>query len=87
VEIPANVVYRAFVDETVVLNLDTGLYHGLNRTAGRMLELLAEDGDVAVAARRLASETGAPEETIAADLEAFCADLSERGLIRVAGGD
>lgn len=85
VEIPQNVVFRTFVDETVVLNLDTGLYHGLNRTAGRMIELLAEDGDVAGAARRLAEETGAPEQTVAGDLEAFCADLLERGLLTVRG--
>lgn len=33
--VPDHVVYRAFVDETVVLNLDTGRYHGLNAVGGR----------------------------------------------------
>jgi len=85
VRIPQHVVFRTFVNETVVLNLETGLYHGLNPTAGRMLELLAEDGEVAAAARRLAEESGVPAERVAADLEAFCANLVERGLITVEG--
>ena len=35
---PQHVVYRSFPSETVVLNLQTGSYHGLNATAGRMLD-------------------------------------------------
>ena len=44
--LPQHVVHRSFVAETVVLNLRTGKYHGLNPTAGRMLEALdaAADG-------------------------------------------
>jgi hypothetical protein len=79
------VVFRAFVEETVVLNLQTGLYHGLNRTGGRMIATLAADGDVDAAARQIATETGAPEDVVAADLDAFCADLLDRGLIQVEG--
>ena len=85
VRIPQHVVFRAFVEETVVLNLETGLYHGLNAIGGRMIEVLAVDGDVTAAARQIAEETGAPEERVATDLDAFCADLLERGLIRVEG--
>src|SRR5919107_621920 len=68
VTIPQHVVFRTFVEETVVLNLESGRYHGLNRTAGRMLELLRELGEVDVVAQRLADETGAPEERVASDL-------------------
>ena len=38
--VPDHVVYREFVNETVVLNLETGTYHGLNPSGGRMLEAL-----------------------------------------------
>ena len=83
VTIPQHVVFRAFVEETVVLNLESGRYHGLNPTAGRMLELLGEFGEVAVVAQRIAEETGASAARVAEDLHGFCSSLAERGLIEV----
>jgi len=83
VTIPQHVVFRAFVEETVVLNLESGRYHGLNPTAGRMLELLGELGDLDVVVQRIAEETGAPAERVAEDLHGFCSSLAERGLIEV----
>jgi len=38
--LPEHVVHRSFVAETVVLNLQTGRYHGLNPVGGRMLDAL-----------------------------------------------
>ena len=81
VTIPKHVVFRTFVEETVVLNLESGRYHGLNRTAGRMLELLGELGDMDAATNALADETGEPSSRVGADLKAFCESLAERGLI------
>jgi hypothetical protein len=83
VTIPQHVVFRAFVEETVVLNLESGRYHGLNPTAGRMLELLGEVGELGEVAKRIAEETGTPPERVAEDLDAFCSSLAERGLIEV----
>jgi len=83
VTIPQHVVFRAFVEETVVLNLESGHYHGLNPTAGRMLELLGELGEVDAVAERIADETGMPAERVAEDLRGFCSSLAERGLIVV----
>jgi hypothetical protein len=83
VAIPQHVVFRSFVEETVVLNLESGRYHGLNRTAGRMLELLGELGDVEAAAAAVADETGAPGERVRADLDELCDSLAERGLIEL----
>ena len=40
-----NVVYRSFGSETVLLNLDTGHYHGLRGAGGRMLELRVSKRD------------------------------------------
>ena len=81
--IPQHVVFRSFVEETVVLNLESGRYHGLNRTAGRMLELLGELGDVDAVAEAVVGETGAPGERVQADLRELCDSLSERGLIEL----
>ena len=83
VRIPPHVVYRTFALETVVVNLEKGQYHGLNPTAGRMLEVLERSPTVREAAARLATEYGQPAEAMEADLCAFCSDLLERGLIEL----
>jgi hypothetical protein len=83
VRIPDHVMIRRFVQETVVLNLETGQYHGLNSSAGRMLEVLQERGSVAAAAARLAEEYSQPLEEMERGLCKFCADLAERQLIEV----
>ncbi len=85
--IPGHVVYRPFVKETVVLNLQTGKYHGLNPTGGRMLELMERSATIGAAAHLLAEEYGSPLETIQADLCDLCRDLLERGLIEVGTAD
>lgn len=86
VTIPDHVVFRTFVEETVVLNLETGTYHGLNRTAGRMLELLGELGTLAAVTERIVEETGEAAERVGPDLKAFCDSLAEKRLIEVDEG-
>lgn len=80
-EIPDNVVYRGFVSETVILNLNTGQYHGVNPTGGFMLELLNKLGSVEQAAATLAKDYGLTLEEAADDLCDFCLQLEQRGLI------
>ena len=82
--LPSHVVFRAFALETVVVNLERGVYHGLNPTAGRMLETLARASSVRAAAAALAEELGQPQAVVEADLAALCADLLARGLIETA---
>lgn len=79
--VPQHVVYRHFVNETVLLNLETGRYYGFNRTAGRMLEILAEVHYRDEAVARIASEYHQPRATIGADFDEFCRDLLNRGLL------
>jgi hypothetical protein len=67
----------------VVLNLQTGQYHGLNRSAGRMLEVLAEVGDVGVAADLLSEEFAQPVGKISRDLAELCDALAERSLVEM----
>jgi Coenzyme PQQ synthesis protein D (PqqD) len=83
VRVPQGVVYRAFVKETVVLNLETGRYHGVNPTGGRMLDALSNAASVREAATKLAQAFDRPEAEIEADLSEFCEALLERGLIEV----
>lgn len=83
VRVPNTVVHRSFPNETIVLDLTAGVYHGLNHVAGRMLELLAELGRVRIVANRLAEEFDAPAAQIQRDLCLVCQDLLDRGLIEL----
>lgn len=81
--VPDHVVFREFALETVVLNLDSGQYHGLNATGGRMLELLKQKSSVREAADALAEEFPEAADTVARDLCVFCLALSTRGLVEL----
>jgi hypothetical protein len=82
--VPDHVVYRWFEKETLLLNLDTGQYHGLNPTGGRMLQLLDQtNGSVGEAVAMLAEEFEVAADDIAPDMADFCAALAERGLVEV----
>lgn len=88
VSIPEHVVYRDFPDETVILNLETGKYHGLNATAARILEVLDSGVLLRDAIDTLASDYEQPRDLIERDVLALCQALRERGLIEQdAGGE
>jgi hypothetical protein len=83
VTIPHHVVHRPFPAETVVLNLETGQYHGLSAVRGRMLQELERHGTPRAAAAALAMECEHPIEDVERDVCALCAELAERGLILI----
>jgi Coenzyme PQQ synthesis protein D (PqqD) len=83
VTLPRHVVHRPFPTETVILNLETGKYHGVNPTGGRMLAVLLERREVRAAAEVLAGDFGRPLGEIAPDVCAFCRELAARGLIEL----
>jgi Coenzyme PQQ synthesis protein D (PqqD) len=87
VRLPQHVVHRSFVAETVVLNLRTGKYHGLNPTAGKMLEALAEAPTVGASVPELAREYGVEAPKVEGDLIALCQGLLQRGLIEIVDAD
>jgi Coenzyme PQQ synthesis protein D (PqqD) len=81
--VPAHVVHRSLAHETVVLNLKTGRYHGLNPTAGRMLSELERGDPLHEVAARLATVYDVPVEELESDLHELCLDLVERDLIEL----
>lgn len=83
VHIPKHVVYRSFVQETVVLNLETGRYHGLNTTAGAMLSALESAGSIRGALQSLAETFPEAGERLEHDLLKFCESAQQRGLIEL----
>jgi hypothetical protein len=86
VRVPEHVVYRAFVNETVILNVETGKYHSVNPTGATMLQTLEQTATVGDAVGRLAELYDRPLGEIEADLCAFCDDLLARSLIELDGG-
>lgn len=86
VRVAEHVVYRAFPTETVLLNLTSGTYHGLNATAGRMLECLQAAASLGEAVALLAREYGQPAERVEADVRELCAALAARGLVELEPG-
>jgi hypothetical protein len=82
--LPEHVVHRSFATETVVLNLRTGKYHGLNPMAGSMLDLLEGGASVREVATQVATSYGRDQDSIEADVIAFCRELLERNLVEMA---
>jgi hypothetical protein len=82
-KLPQHVVHRSFVAETIILNLNTGKYHGLNPTAGRMLEAVDGAPTVRTAVPALADEYGVEAARIEADLVDLLRGLQDRGLIEI----
>ena len=83
VVIPDHVVGRGFASETVLLNIRTGEYHGLDRVGGRFYEVIRDAPDLERASRTLMTEYDQPADRIEEDLAAFCDDLRNRGLIEI----
>ncbi|MDX6583383.1 MAG: hypothetical protein QOI10_2567 [Solirubrobacterales bacterium] len=86
-EVPDHVVSRAFEQQTVLLNLRSGNYHGLNQVAMRMLEASGETATPREAVAGLAAEYDQPAAVIERDLAELLQGLAERGLIVVDAGD
>lgn len=81
IRLSENVAHRSFGEETVLLNLDTGQYHGVRGSGGRMLEVLVADGDLDASARQLADEFGEPLQRVRRDVQRLCEALAQRSLV------
>jgi hypothetical protein len=85
IRVPDHVVHRAFAGETVVLNLQTGRYHGVNPTGGRIMELVAKAASVREAVDALAKEYGRPVPELEQHVCEFCTALLQEGLLEMNG--
>jgi hypothetical protein len=81
VRMPSHVAVRQFADETVLLNLATGQYHGLDAIGTAFLEALRSSARVDRALEDLLPRYDVPRERLASDLREFCTQLADRGLI------
>ena len=68
--------------ETVLLDLDSGKYFGLNATASAMLEILVTAESRSTAISRLKERFPQAVKRIESDLEQFIAAMVSRGLLQ-----
>jgi hypothetical protein len=78
------VVIRELSGESVLLDLKSGLYFGLNGVGTKVWNLVAQGGSLRDVNAALAGEFDGPGATIEAELVRFAAELCEHGLCRVA---
>lgn len=83
ITIPVDVLFRDLQGESVILNLQTGTYYGLDEVGTRMWHLLAHFGQVDLAYHSLLEEYQVAEEVLQKDILQFVDRLSEYELIRV----
>ncbi len=77
----AQVIAKVVGDELVLLDLERGVYYGLNEAGARIWQLLAEGGSIAVVAARMAEEFDVAPEEVERDVLALVEELRERELV------
>ncbi|MGE4219963.1 MAG: PqqD family protein [Alphaproteobacteria bacterium] len=78
-----NLLSADLADETVIMNIRTGNYFGLDDIATEIFQHLAEPMAVAELCRRLETEFDAAPETIRNDVLPLLEQMLEYGLIEV----
>jgi hypothetical protein len=73
-------VFREMDGESVLLNLETGMYFGLDEVGTRVWRLAADNGSLRAIRERLAEEYDADAATIERDLLALAEALVSKGL-------
>ena len=83
VRVGDDVVFSELEGESVVLNIQSGIYYTLNEVATRAWALLQEHGEVGAAHQALTREYDVPEEQLRADLLILVDRLASLGLVQV----
>jgi hypothetical protein len=78
-----DVVFRQLEDESVLLNLKSGTYFGLDSVGTRIWQLLIEHGRLERVLDELASEYSAERDVLERDLLSLGRQLCERELMEV----
>ena len=79
--IPEQVIFRQMGDEMVLLDLESGLYFGVDGVGQRIWETFAEGRNLEEAVAVVVAEYEVEEAQAQADVIAFVSDLVDRGLL------
>ena len=84
---PANVLVRLLDQQSVLLNLETEQYFGLDETGTRMWQLVTTSPNIDAAYQELLAEYDVQPETLRENLTELLGHLVEHGLLQVLPGD
>jgi hypothetical protein len=87
VRVPDHVVFREFPEQSVVLNLDRGHYHGLNQSGSMIFALLASGETLAAVADEVSKRYRLSPAQAQRDVSRLCVSMLERGLLEPAEPD
>jgi hypothetical protein len=76
-----DVVFRDLAGESVLLNLSTGTYFGLDAVGTRLWHLIGEHGSTALAIETLLTEYDVDELRLQKDVNALIDQLLAKGLL------
>ena len=85
--VPSHVLVRHLDGESVLLNLETERYFGLDSTGTRMWELVTTSPTIESAYARLMEEFDVEPEVLRSHLADLLKDLKENGLVNVLPAD
>jgi Coenzyme PQQ synthesis protein D (PqqD) len=83
VTICKDVVFRELQGEAIILNLNTGIYFGLNEVGSRMWALMQEHGSLARVFDAIQAEYEVTPEVLETDLLNLVSNLQTKGLVSV----
>jgi hypothetical protein len=83
VSVPADVLVNVVGEESVLLNLKTERYYGLDGVGTRMWSVLTTSPSVQAAFEKLMEEYEVEAGRLREDLQALIAQLSEQGLLEI----
>jgi len=83
IEIPEEVLFKPVGDEIILLNLESGIYYGLDAVGSRFWSILEEERDVDAALVRMGEEFEVDAATLERDCRELLGELRQRGLVKV----
>ena len=83
ITVPDHVIVRQLGDESVMLDMASGYYFGLDPVGARIWQLLLETSSLAEIVERLAQEYDVTPEQAKSDLVRFVEELKAHGLLNV----
>ncbi len=83
VRIPDDVLISRLQEESVILNLDSERYFGLDDVGTRFLSVLTSSDSIEAAYQSLAEEYDVDREVLRQDLVALIQNLQQQGVIEV----
>jgi hypothetical protein len=82
--VPERVEFSRVRDQIALLNVESGVYFGLDEIGARMWELLCAHRQLRVVAERMESEFDVEPDRLRVDLLRLVRELVEKGLLEIA---